>query len=129
MLNTPILTDTEAITAAALDYALSGYLGDAARMERALHDDLAKRAPLPDKATGEIKLHQLSKTDLVQMVAGGGLKQAESRRQAEVQILEIYGDAAVVRLEMNDWIDFLQLIKLDGRWSIINVLWHLKPRG
>lgn len=120
-----LITNREAIIAATLDYALSGYEGDATRISRALHPQLAKRAPLPD-ANGAVVLHEMSKDELVELVAGGTLQQPPDHRQADINIVEIYGDAAIVRLEMNDWIDFLQLIKLDGQWSIINVLWHLK---
>ena len=29
---------------------------------------------------------------------------------------------------MADWIDYLQIAKVDGRWVIVNVLWEYKPR-
>ena len=41
--------DEAAIRAAALDYLEGWYAGDAARMERSLHPDLAKRIVRPDK--------------------------------------------------------------------------------
>jgi hypothetical protein len=27
----------------------------------------------------------------------------------------------------NDWVDYLHMTRLDGRWQIVNVLWELKP--
>jgi hypothetical protein len=30
---------------------------------------------------------------------------------------------------MADWIDYLHLAKVDGRWVIVNVLWELKGGG
>ncbi len=43
-------------------------------------------------------------------------------------ILDVFGNAATVRAEARDWIDYLHLGKVDGQWKIINVLWELKPR-
>jgi len=45
--------DTEAITRTALDYGEGWYAGDAARMERSLHPDLAKRVVSPDPDSGK----------------------------------------------------------------------------
>jgi hypothetical protein len=30
---------------------------------------------------------------------------------------------------MADWIDYLQIAKVDGRWVIVNVLWEYKPEA
>ena len=52
--------DKEGITAAMLDYAEGWYEGDAARMERCLHPDLAKRVMKVDSKSGESKLEELT---------------------------------------------------------------------
>ena len=44
--------DNSAITKTALDYIEGWYTGDAARMERALHPELAKRMISTDPKTG-----------------------------------------------------------------------------
>lgn len=120
--------DQQAIIATALDYAESAYEGDGPRMEQALHPQLAKRIVLTDDA-GHSRLSQMSALELVQFARGGHGKQPEDRRQRDVQVLDVFGGAAVVRLEMNDWIDYLQIARYEGRWVIVNVLWELKPRG
>jgi hypothetical protein len=33
-----------------------------------------------------------------------------------------------VKIVANDWIDYLQVAKVDGRWMIVNVLWEMKLR-
>jgi hypothetical protein len=38
----------------------------------------------------------------------------------------VFGNAAVAKVVMADWIDYLQLVKADGRWQIVNVLWERK---
>ncbi|MCU0463440.1 MAG: nuclear transport factor 2 family protein [Anaerolineae bacterium] len=117
--------DRAAIIAAALDYAEGAYTGDAARMERALHGQLAKRVVLtaPD---GTSRLSQMSALELVQYAHDGHGRQPADRRQRDVRILDVFREAAAVRLEMNDWIDYLQLARWNGQWAIINVLWVLK---
>ncbi len=51
----------------------------------------------------------------------------EDIRRTDVKILDIYGDAASVRLDMHDWIDYLHMSKIGDRWVIVNVLWELTP--
>ena len=41
----------------------------------------------------------------------------------------MYGNAASVKLEMHDWIDYMHMSKMDGRWVIVNVLWELTPEA
>jgi hypothetical protein len=120
-------TDVDQIIAAALDYAESAYEGVQGRMERALHPKLAKRAVFADQQTGKDVLHELTAPELIEWVAKGHGKQPESRRQRDVKVLDIYENTAQVRVDMNDWVDFMQIAKINGRWVIINVLWALKP--
>jgi putative lumazine-binding protein len=49
------------------------------------------------------------------------------RQQKDVRILDVFGNAAVAKVVMADWIDYLQLVRADGRWQIVNVLWERKP--
>src|SRR5713101_799428 len=66
--------DNESIKKAALDYIEGWYAGDAARMERALHPELAKRIATTDDK-GHARLGQMSAMTLVQGTrAGGGTK-------------------------------------------------------
>jgi len=46
----------------------------------------------------------------------------------EVTILDRYNNAAVVKVVASDWIDYLEIAKINGEWKIINVLWELKPK-
>ena len=34
-----------------------------------------------------------------------------------------------MKVVASDWIDYMQVGKVDGRWVIINVLWELKPKA
>jgi hypothetical protein len=59
---------------------------------------------------------------------GWGKETPRDRRQKDVTILDIFGNAASVKAVMADWIDYLQIAKVDGRWMIVNVLWEYKPK-
>lgn len=52
--------ESDAIKKTALDYIEGWYAGDAARMERALHSELAKRMVSTDATTGRSLLNQMS---------------------------------------------------------------------
>ncbi len=36
--------------------------------------------------------------------------------------------AAVARVDATMWVDFLELIKWNGQWVILNVVWENRPR-
>jgi len=122
-----ITTQIDDITATALDYAESAYEGDGPRMERALHPDLAKRIVVTE-ADGTRRLSQMSALDLIAYARDAHGKQPEDHRQRDVRVLDVFGNTATVRLEMNDWVDYMHLAKFDGRWVIINVLWEFKSK-
>lgn len=120
--------EAAAITRTALDYIEGFYEGDAARMERALHPELAKRIVTTDAATGRSQLGQMSAMTLVQSTrAGYGKKIPVEKRQKDVTILDRFGNAAVVKIVASDWIDYLEEAKYNGEWKIVNVLWERKP--
>ncbi len=118
--------DKAAITATALDYIEGWYTGDAERMERALHPDLAKRIVM--SKDGRSMLQQMSAMGLVQGTRKGfGKNTPKEKQQKDVTILDIFENAASVKVVASDWIDYLHVARSNGRWVIVNVLWELKP--
>ena len=121
--------ESAAITKTALDYIEGWYAGDAVRMERALHPELAKRMISTDPKTGRSQFNHMGAMTLVQHTRdGGGKKTPQDRQLKEVTILDHYNNAAVVKIVASDWIDYLEVAKFNGEWKIINVLWELKPK-
>jgi len=120
--------DREAIKTAALDYANGWYTGDRERMGRSLHDAMVKRAYLPD-AQGRRALSLMDKASLlVGNRPGNADHYRDAPKRAEVEILDVYGGAASVRLHMDGWVDYLHVVRGEGGdWRIINVLWELEP--
>ena len=120
--------DAAAIKQTALDYIEGWYEGNAERMERALHPELAKRIVRTNK-DGMSSLNQMSAMSLVQGTkAGYGKKIPKEKQQKDVTILDVFENAASVKVVASDWVDYLQMAKWNGRWVIVNVLWELKPK-
>ena len=120
-------TDRDAIKRTALNYAEGWYEGDASKMESALSTDLAKRI-VRTNAQGQSGLGQMTALSLVQGTRqGSGKETPKEQQQKDVTIPDIFGNAATVKLEMRDWIDFMHIGKMNGKWVIINVLWETKP--
>jgi|GEM_PF-778026 len=44
----------------------------------------------------------------------------------KVEILGIYDQIASVKLDSDNWVEYLHLIKLYGKWKIINLIWQHK---
>jgi hypothetical protein len=111
-----------------LDYIEGWYEGNPERMERALSPDLAKRIVMTNPQ-GRSMLQQMSAMGLVQNVKrGGGKNTPKERQQKDLTILDVFENAACVKIVASDWVDYLQMAKFNGRWVIINVLWELKPQ-
>ena len=121
--------DKEAIKQTALDYIEGWYEGNAERMERALHPELAKRIVRTDPKSGRSNLGQMSAMTLVQYTRSGGGKQTpKEKQQKDVSILDVFENAASVKVVASDWVDYLHMAKWSGRWVIVNVLWEMKPQ-
>ena len=120
--------DSAGIRQAALDYIDGYYTGDGARMERAVHPELAKRIVRTNEQ-GRSQLGQMSAMTLVMSTRGGGGKDTPvAQRREDVTILDIYQNAASAKVYASGWVDYLHLAKWNGRWVIVNVLWELHPQ-
>ena len=121
--------DSAAIKATALDYAEGWYEGNGDRMARALHPELVKRIVVRDTTTGKSMVQGMGASVLVNSTRHGyGKGTPKERQQKEVTILDIFGNAASAKAVMSDWVDYMQLGNVDGRWVIVNVLWERKPQ-
>ena len=118
--------DTLGIRAAAMDYLEGWYTGSVERMTRALHPALVKRIMFVD-STGNARLREMGASELVHNVRmGGGTRTPPAQRRSEYQLQDIFQNAATARLDAGGWIDYLQLVKWQGRWVIVNVLWETR---
>jgi len=110
------------------DYIDGWYDGDAERMERALHPDLAKRrvVALPN---GREILDSVGAYTMVEYTGmGSGKKSKQEGQQNQVIILDISPQTASAKSISHQFIDYMHLAEINGQWRIVNVLWELhKP--
>jgi hypothetical protein len=122
--------DSSGIRDAAMDYIQGWYEGNAERMQRALHPELAKRIIRTDPKSGRSGISTMGALTLINSTKmGGGSSTPAARRRTDYRLLDIYENAAVARVDAGDWVDYLQLGKWNGRWVIVNVLWELRPQS
>jgi hypothetical protein len=55
---------------------------------------------------------------------GGGREMPAADRRSDVRILDIFQNTASVRVDAGAWVDYLHLVRWQGRWVILNVLWE-----
>lgn len=121
--------DTAGIREAALNYGEGWYEGSPERMAKAVHPELVKRIVAFDTVTRRSLIQNMGFTNLVNNTRRGGGKGTPAEKQEKrIDIYDIFGNAAVARLTMSGWVDYMQLSRIDGKWIIVNVLWELKPR-
>ena len=118
----------KAIEAVAYDYVDGQLEGDPARVARALHPDLAKRAVTTDPDE-KLALRRMSKAELVNLTKEGALKTPRAEWDRSVRVLDIAGNAAVARVETPWFVDYFHLGRFGERWVIVNALWYPKPKS
>jgi len=107
----------------ALDYIEGSFSGDADRMGNAVHPEINKTLLAKGRPSGKPFLHRMGASDLVEVTRAGLGTLEESQREIEVQIQDVWDDAAAARVISSAYIDHLQLAKFNGEWKIVNVLW------
>ena len=117
-----------AIEATCFDYVDGQLEGDPARVARALHPDLAKRRVLGDTPDERLGLRRMGREELVELTRQGALKTPKAQWDRSCTLLDVAGDAAVVRAETPWFVDFFHMGRFGERWIIVNALWYQKPR-
>lgn len=127
-INAQTRQDSLDIKQVALDYIESQHDVKPEQFERAAHPRMVKRTFWTNKQTKKEYLRETF-TDAMILLAEtynqNGDKFPESP-QKDVVILDIFDKTASVKLIADDWIDYMHIIKLNGKWQIVNVLWQFK---
>ena len=109
-------------------YNQGWYEGDSTKMRKALHPELVKRIVQQFKDPGNDVVNNLSYNLMMQyVIAGYGTHTPKEKRNDKVTLHDIYGNIASVKVESEDIVEYLQLVKFSGEWKILNVLWDMKP--
>jgi hypothetical protein len=110
-------TETAAITRTVLDYFEGWFEGDAARMERALHPDLAKRQSAP-------ALGMTTKPRMVELTESGAGREDARDGRIEVDVHDVYKDMATATVHTATYHEYLHLVRTADGWRIANALWQ-----
>lgn len=112
--------DHSAIRQTVLDYIEGWYVGNAGRVERSLHPEMAKRR-IENLETGKSSLEQTSAMTLIKETRCV-TRTPKRDRQKDIIVLDVSENAASIKLVASDWVDYLHIAKFDGIWMIVNVL-------
>jgi putative lumazine-binding protein len=120
----PTSDDEAAVRATVLDYFEGWYDGDATRMARALHPQLAKRSWTQDLD----RLPVLRTTTAEQMALftalGNGREDDPDKRRLDIDIVEVSGSIATVVVHSYSYVEYLHLLATPDGWRIVNALWR-----
>jgi len=111
-----------------LNYVEGYYTADWQRVTKAVHPELAKRIVWTDSASGLAAVNNSGASQLI-MAAKRNRKPDNSGEpfKADVQIFDIFKNVATAKVATNKmkFIDYVQLVRINGEWKIINVLWEM----
>lgn len=114
--------DRTAVEMAAADYIEGWYHGDVDRMDRALHPDLVKRTLVHEEESGASHLRVVSKKRMLELTRAGGGDDPDA--EFEIHVDDISGEIAAAHTISPEYVDYLQLVRDDGRWQIASVLFR-----
>jgi hypothetical protein len=119
--------DDAAIISTALDYIEGWYEGDAVRMERSIHPELAKRIVRPCEPPDGDRLEEINAIRLVYATRHEPI--LAHQRRTDVTILHRFENAASVRVDAKDWVEYLHMARWNGEWTIVSILWEMRPEA
>ena len=120
--------DSLAIKEKSLGYLKALREIDPELMENVMNEKLAKRTQGYDRKTKKEIPRETTYEQMIKFAEGwnnAGDKFPEVPTE-EAIILDAYHTMASVKLVSDNWVEYLHLIKLDGEWEIINLLWQHK---
>jgi hypothetical protein len=90
-------------------------------MQRSLHPGFHKRTLWT--VNGQTRITEDTVQSMVEGVAlGTGKDIPRNERVKSIQVLDLYRDAASVKVVTGRWIDYMHLSKLNGEWRVLDVV-------
>ena len=122
-----IKIDSALIRQSVLDYAEGVYSGDVARLERAILPDISRSCPRKLPRTDRFALTYTTHSQLIENARAKVGTLPDSARHLVVSIINIDSIVANVKVTSTSFNDYLQLVKMDGQWRILNIIWNGGP--
>ena len=116
--------ETTPIVEVVEDYFGAWFTGDAERMRRALHPDLAKRGVVDGVLDYDSAQSMVRATD-----AGVGTRHEPSKRGIDIRVTHVHGSIASATVTGPIYVEYVHLARLDDRWQIVNTLWARAADG
>lgn len=118
--------DSLDIKRVALAYIESQHNPNPKQMDDALHPRVVKRSVFKNKKTKRDYISEFSAENLVILAESyntAGDKFPKTPRK-DIKLLDVSALTASVKLIADEWIDYMHIVKTNGEWKIINVLWQ-----
>lgn len=118
--------DTLDIKRVALAYIESQHTPNPKQMQDALHPRVVKRSVFKNKKTQKDFVSEYSAENLVILAETyntNGDKFPKTPKK-EIKLLDVSALTASVKLIADEWFDYMHIVKTNGEWKIINVLWQ-----
>ena len=118
--------DSLDIRQVALDYIESQHNLNPDQFERAAHPRMVKRTFWTYSDTEKEYLRETT-TEAMTLLAETYNSNGDKfpvKPKKEVIILDVFDKVASVKLIADDWIDYMHIVKLNGKWQLVNVLWQ-----
>jgi len=119
--------EKDTITAVAQSYMDAYYTADPARMERTLHPDFHKRTL--QTIDGQLKMTEDTVESMLEGTRGGtGTTIPIGQRVQKIEVLDVYKNAASVKVVTGLWIDYMHLSRFNGEWRVLDVVLQYTKR-
>ena len=123
----PEVAAADAAVRAPLEAYLRGHAaGDAAQFRQAFHDD----AQLWGTRGGT--LIRMTDDEYIARAGSGQSAPDEALRRRWIETIDVTGDTAVAKIILDypatRFTDYMQLMRVDGRWLIINKMFLAEPK-
>ena len=116
------MNDREEIELVVLNYIEGWYEANADKMQKALHSDLVKRKFVSLKEIWQVD----TKWMLQATKEGKGSIPNPPAGKKQMTILDLADKMASVKLISEKFIDYLHLVKIGRKWSIVDALWDYR---
>lgn len=118
--------DTLDIKRVALAYIEAQHNPNPKLMESDLHPRLVKRSVFRSKAAQKDYVSEYFAENMVILAETYNAKgdKFPKNPRKEVKLLDVSARTASVKLIADAWIDYMHIVKTNGEWKIINVLWQ-----
>lgn len=118
--------DSLDIKRVALAYIEAQHTPNPKLMESALHPRMVKRSVFRNKTAQKDFISEFFTENMVILAETYNVKgdKFPKNPRKEIKLLDVSAKTASVKLLADAWIDYMHIVKVNGEWKIVNVLWQ-----